>query len=226
MATTTISASTCSRVAVRRRSSPMCAAFKASRCGDSTAHRPIPTESRSLRRPDLCYVALAPCVQSVIERRLELDLQVVVLAMDYREPEGDCLQSSRLRRLVDVGVDVGAMHDLGQAVQRRVVEVVLENDRLKAASPIHVAQLDSRYVVRDRALPLRGGEHFLSRYVEKLGIRVDEPFDQPRTRDPVDAGVLSGDPFHRLTPCRRNVFVRLSSGGWGSSSSPSSWPSW
>src|ERR1700682_5405908 len=101
---------------------------------------------------------------------------MVVLAMDDREPEGYSFQPGRLRCYGYVGIDVCAMHDLGQAIQRRVVELVLEDDRFKAASPVHVAELDAPDVVRDRALPLGARHHLLSRYIEELGVRVDEPF--------------------------------------------------
>src|SRR4029077_11728883 len=43
------------------------------------------------------------------------------------------------------------------------------------------------------------------RYVQELGVGIDEPLDQPRAGDPVDAGIPAGYPPHFIVTCRRNV---------------------
>ena len=63
---------------------------------------------------------------------------MVILAVDHRETKCNRLQSRRFRCLVDVRVDICSVHDLGQAVERRVVQLVLEKDRLKAAPAVDV----------------------------------------------------------------------------------------
>src|SRR5262249_3933728 len=76
-------------------------------------------------------------------------------------------------------------------------EPVLEQDRLERAAPVDMAELGSLNVERDRILGL---QDLLRRDVEKLRVRVDEPPDEPRTRDAVDGGVLSGHKAHVVTP--------------------------
>src|ERR1019366_3580802 len=147
MATTIISASICSRAMAPRQLKPACEAFKGSRSGVSNGRERIPMESRSLPRPDFPNLVLAPGIQRVVEGSLEGDLQMVVLTVDHGESVRDRFQASRLRCLVEVSADVGSMHDLGQAVERRVVQPVLEDDRLKAAPAVDVPELDATDVV-------------------------------------------------------------------------------
>ena len=66
----------------------------------------------------------------------------------------------------------------------------------KSAAAVDVAQLHAFGVVGNTALPLGHVEDLLRRDVDELGILVDEFPDEPRTRDPVDVGVLARDPFH------------------------------
>jgi hypothetical protein len=42
-------------------------------------------------------------------------------------------------------------------------------------------------------------QHLITGHEQELGLRVDEPLDQPRTSDAVDVGVLSRDPLHGLS---------------------------
>jgi len=61
-----------------------------------------------------------------------------------------------------------------------------------------MSELDPRHVIGHSTLLLGHGRHVRRRHVEELGFRVDEALDQPRASDPVDAGVLAGNPFHFL----------------------------
>src|SRR5450756_1494425 len=206
MAITITSASICSRATAPRRLKPACEAFRGSRSGVSTGGERIRMASRSLPRPSFPNLVLTPGIQRVVEGSLEGDLQMVVLTVDHGESVRDRFQAHRLRCLVEVSADVGSMHDLGQAVERRVVQPVLEDDRLKAATAVHVPELDATDVVGDRALAVGHARHLLSRRIEELGVGVDEAFDQPGARDPVDAGVLSGYPLHnKSVPLPKNL---------------------
>jgi len=61
---------------------------------------------------------------------------------DKREAVGDRVKSGRLRHDAPVRRDVCAVDDLGEHTEGRIVEVVLEDDRLEAAAAVNVAQLD------------------------------------------------------------------------------------
>src|SRR5258708_20722091 len=124
---------------------------------------------------------------------------MVVLPMDHGETVGDRFEAGRLGSLVKVGADVRAMHDLGQPVERRVVETVFQDDRLEAAAGVDGPELTPSDVMGDRAFPCGLGGHLSRRYVEKLGLGVDEALHQPWTRDPIHAGILSGYPLHPST---------------------------
>jgi hypothetical protein len=52
------------------------------------------------------------------------------------------VKSGRLRHDAPVRRDVCAVDDLGEHTEGRIVEVVLEDDRLEAAAAVNVAQLD------------------------------------------------------------------------------------
>src|SRR6266550_5942723 len=159
MGTTITLASTCSKARVRRRSNRRFVGCGALRRGRSKLSSPIPTGSALRPRPDPRRLLLAPGIQRVVHRGLEVDLQVVALAMDHCEPMGDRLESGCLRGPGDVFTDIRSVHDLREAVQSRVVEPVLEEDRLKAAAAVHVAELNAADVIWDGPGLLGGGDH-------------------------------------------------------------------
>src|ERR1700682_4903354 len=97
------------------------------------------------------------------------------------------------------------MHDLGEPVECRVVQLVFEDDRLEAAAAVDMPQLDATHVVRDGALALPDADHVSGGHIHELRLRVDEALDQPWARNQIDAGILSGYPLHLLTPRRCNV---------------------
>src|SRR5204862_5364406 len=63
-----------------------------------------------------------------------------------------------------------------------------------------VAEFDSRHVVGRGALPLRGAHHLVGRHEQERRFLIDEPTDEPRARDTIDARPLSSDPFHGRAP--------------------------
>src|SRR5215472_16717304 len=63
-----------------------------------------------------------------------------------------------------------------------------------------MAELDARDVIWDRGLTRRDLLDLVRRCVQKRRLLVDEPTDQPRTCDPIDAGLLARDPLHRYAP--------------------------
>src|SRR3989442_742678 len=69
-------------------------------------------------------LVLAPGVERVVDRQRELELAVVA-EVEQVEALGDREQAARLRRRVAFVRDVGAVHDPGQQLHRRVVELVL-----------------------------------------------------------------------------------------------------
>jgi len=109
---------------------------------------------------------------------------------------GDGLQPARLGDDVNVGGDVRTMHDLGQPLQGRVGEAVLDHDRLEAAAagPRGPARRPSRR--RDGLLALGDGGHLLVGTLEELSFLVDEAADQPGAGDAIHVGVLPGYPLH------------------------------
>src|SRR2546425_6693141 len=111
----------------------------------------------------------------------------------------DRLQTGRLRGDAGVRWDVGAVHDQREAVEGRVLQGVLQDDGLEAAPAVDVTQLDSANVVWDGAIALRNCCDLGRRNVQEPGVRIDKAFDEPWARDPIDAGVLSGDPLHRCS---------------------------
>src|SRR5487761_348981 len=82
-------------------------------------------------------------------------------------------------------------------IKSSVLQTVLEDDRLKAAPSIDVAQLHVAHVIRDGVLPLGDGRDIRRGHVQELRVWIDKPRDQPRTGDSVDAGILSSHPLHR-----------------------------
>ena len=59
-----------------------------------------------------------------------------------------------------------------------------------------VSELCVGNVIGSGALALSDGQHLVFRHVQKLGSRVDEAFDQPRTGDAVHFRTFTSDPLH------------------------------
>src|SRR5258707_2296695 len=121
---------------------------------------------------------------------------MVLFAVDHRKAVGDRLEPGSLRRDANIGRDIRSVHDQGEPLERRVLQSELEQDRLKAAAAVDVAQLDSAHVIGMRALSFGDGHHLRRGHVQELGVWIDEAFDQPGAGDSVDAGVFAGHPLH------------------------------
>src|SRR5262249_5902154 len=115
------------------------------------------------------------------------------------ETQGNGQQARCLRRSVQ-RVSVGRAHNLREARQRCILEMVFPEKGIEAAQRAGVSEFDSRHVKGDRALLLRDCQHLCGRHIINLCIRVDEAADEPRARQAVDLGPFTGDPFHRGTP--------------------------
>src|SRR5439155_24670249 len=79
-------------------------------------------------------------------------------------------------------------------------EPVLVDERIEAALRTVMPELNVLDVVGSRATLRRLGRDLIRRDVDELGLFVDEPFDQPRTRHPVDPRMLARDPLHGCPP--------------------------
>src|SRR6266536_4276356 len=71
-----------------------------------------------------CHLVFAPGVERVVDRQRQLELAVVAEVQEV-EAFGDREQAARLRCLVAIVGDIGAVHDPRQKLQRRLVELVL-----------------------------------------------------------------------------------------------------
>src|SRR5438128_8055357 len=71
-----------------------------------------------------CHLMFAPGVERVVDRQRQLELAVVA-EVEQVEAFGEREQAARLRCRVAIVGDVGAVHDPGQQLQRRLVELVV-----------------------------------------------------------------------------------------------------
>src|SRR5438105_9656535 len=112
---------------------------------------------------------------------------------------GDRKQPGCFWAVAAIGGDIGPVHDLGQPLEGRVIKSVLDDDRFKAASAVHVPKLYVFDVVGDRTMALGHRHHLVGVDVDELRRPIHELGDQPWARDTVDASVLAGYPLHRMT---------------------------
>ena len=81
---------------------------------------------------------------------------------------------------VEVFIDVGRVHDRSQPSQRRfVVEVVLREEDLEGALAVAMVVGGAGSIEAVRASVRGDAEDLIPRYVQDLGIGVDEVADQP-----------------------------------------------
>ncbi len=64
---------------------------------------------------------------------------MVVIAVDEREAMGNRVQAGGLRADIAISRHVSPVNDLGEAIKRRILERVFDDDRLEAAAAVHVA---------------------------------------------------------------------------------------
>jgi hypothetical protein len=102
-------------------------------------------------------------------------------------------QACALRReLVPVGV--GAAHDGGEHVERRILDGEVLDQRVEAAALAAMRDVRARDVVRHRGATLGFLEHLRRRHVVEGRERIDEAADEPGTGDAVDLRALARDP--------------------------------
>ena len=98
------------------------------------------------------------------------------------------------------------MHDLSQTYEGRIIgELELFDEHVEGAFPVPVGVLGASGVVRVSALAFGDREHIVARHEQELRVGIDEPSDQPGAGDPVDVGVLSGDPLHGCSSFRESA---------------------
>jgi hypothetical protein len=126
---------------------------------------------------------------------------------------GDRIQAGALGGRVPVFRDIGRVLDLGQTDRGRIIdELELFDEHVEGALPVPVGVHGAFGVVRVPTLALGEREHLIARDEQELGLRVDESADQPGAGDPVDVGVLSGDPLHGCSSFREAATARRPSG--------------
>ena len=94
---------------------------------------------------------------------------------------------------------VGASDDLREMLQGGIGEPILLQKGIEGAELTDVAELHARDVIGDGTGRLGDGQDLIGRHVEEFSVLVDEPFNQPRARDPVDFRTFSGNPLHDQT---------------------------
>src|SRR5262249_27062955 len=124
------------------------------------------------------------------------------------KPLGDSLKPGALGLLPEGIVSVGAIDDLAQQHECRVVcEVVLLEDRFEGALLPVVPQFDALHIVGRRPLPRGDLQHLVCRDIQELGLRINEFFNQPGTRYAIYLHTLTGDPLHRRFPSSSSVTI-------------------
>src|SRR2546426_211757 len=120
-----------------------------------------------------------------------------IIGTDQADTLADNIQASCRRLQHDILHGVGLIHHAGDALQDRVVEVVLVQHGVeRAVSPV-MGQPHSRDVKRLRSFR----ERLVSRrHEEKFRLRIDVFGNQPGAGHAVHAYLLPGDPFHDANP--------------------------
>src|SRR5256885_16795323 len=124
---------------------------------------------------------------------------MIVIAMEQREAMGSRVETGRLGADVAISRNIGPVNDLSETVERRILETVLDDDRFEAAASVDVPQLDSIDVIWNGIFSLGDGHHVIRGLVHELRVGIDKLLDQPRASYPVDVGILSCDPLHRVS---------------------------
>jgi hypothetical protein len=141
---------------------------------------------------------LAVRVERVVDDPLRSVDLVVVAQTEVAKAFGHGLETPALGLVPERVVGVGAVHDLREQGERRVLlqQLILPTERVERAVLAAVAELGARGVVRRRALSLRGRGHLLRRHEQKLRVAVDELPDEPRAGDAVHLHSGTCDPLH------------------------------
>lgn len=123
---------------------------------------------------------------------------VIVLIAQVTEAFGDGVQPCRFGLVPERVVRVRPVDDLRQQDEGRITgEVVLLHDGVEGAFLAVMTEFYVRHVIGDGSLPLSGLHHLVGRDEQKLGLRVHELLDEPRTSHSVHLDSFSCYVFHR-----------------------------
>src|SRR5215472_8719145 len=161
---------------------------------------PISCFTESSKRPlrlAATHHLLAVRVQRVVDNPLPgVDL-VIVPEPEMSETFGNSVESRRLRLVPQGIVGISAIDDLGEQRQCGITtEVVFLDDSVERAFFPVVPKLYVLHVIRDGVFPLRDRHHFVDRDEEKLRLRMDELFYEPRAGNSVHFDSFSRYPLH------------------------------
>jgi hypothetical protein len=121
-------------------------------------------------------------------------LHVVVLE-ESRESQRNRQQAGALRLRLEA-VRIGTADDPRELTEGGIVQAILVHECVEAALRPDVGQFHSLNIEWNSASLLCYACDVGRRHEQELGLPVDETFDKPRTRDPVDLGSLSCNPLH------------------------------
>ena len=91
-------------------------------------------------------------------------------------------------------VQIGSFNNLAHEKEFRVADAVLLENRIERDVFAMMTQLAVWNV--EYSAVLDGGPIGVLRQKNELGTRIDEPFNQPRTRNPVHLNAFARNPFH------------------------------
>ena len=118
-----------------------------------------------------------------------------MIGADHRQAAEQHVEPAGFGRVVAVVLEIGLVHHPPDRPQHRVTQVVALKQRLERAVPAVMGELDAPHVKRRRVVRNLVGipdEH-------ELGLGVDEPADQPRTRRAIDVRAGARRPPHAAT---------------------------
>jgi hypothetical protein len=116
-------------------------------------------------------------IQRVVNRRLSLE-QLVIVLEDESEAFGDRFQATRFWREI-LRIGISPSDNWSKSLKRWIHELVLFDYGVEAALRPMMAKLHICYIERDRVFSFCDLHHLLTWHIEKLGLRINEPFDQP-----------------------------------------------
>src|SRR5216684_2727488 len=113
------------------------------------------------------------------------------------ETFGDRLQTRTLRLSIKRIVGIGAVHNLREENQLRLIpKIVLFEDCLERTLFPMMAELDALHVKRNCSEPLGLVHHLRCRHKEELSVRIYKFLDQPGTGHPIHVHSFACNPLH------------------------------
>src|SRR6266508_291007 len=157
-------------------------------------HASPPARTRTSGWPSAAQQrSLAELVQAVEQRSGDLK-HLLVVGHEGQSPQ-ERVEPRTLRGVVSLVAEVGLVHHLGDRPQHRILQVVALEERLEAAITAVMGELGPPHVEWNCA----GGDLVRIGHEGELGIRIDEPADEPRAGRPVDVAPCPRRPLHGAT---------------------------